>query len=223
MRHLYALLIAILPVFAYGQDALRKGHFEYGVFGGKQIFGKIYDERKMEAVSGWVAGIDLGYRDKSGISFHLQPNFSTFGSVWEIEESSTYHYRNEWKWSAVNVPLTARYTLGKGRVRPFAEAGLNLRLRTRLSSGYEFLRCGFCCCHPKVGVDDMQERMTHDPANILAAIGAEIDFQSVTIPIALRLTEGIGTYDVKPDPTPGSGYGALKTRVVQVTAGISIR
>lgn len=43
MKHLYAFMIAILPVCAYGQDAARKGHFEYGAFGGKQLWGKIYD------------------------------------------------------------------------------------------------------------------------------------------------------------------------------------
>ncbi|SEJ57501.1 hypothetical protein SAMN05216327_11310 [Dyadobacter sp. SG02] len=221
MKHLYVFIIAFLPVFAFGQDAARKSHFEYGVFGGKQLWGKVYDDRKIASVSGWVAGVDVGYRDKSGISFHLQPNFSTFGSAWESNETD-YHYRYEWKWGAINVPLTARYTLGSGRVRPFAEAGLNLRLRTSLSFEYEFISCGFCCCRPGYGTDDKQKSMTRDPAGIIAAIGAEIDLHSVTIPITLRLIEGIGTYDLKPDPTPGSGYGGLKTRVIQVTAGISI-
>ncbi|MGN7885658.1 hypothetical protein ACN9ML_04720 [Dyadobacter endophyticus] len=40
MRHLYTIIIAILPVFAYGQDVARKGHFEYRAFAGKQLWGK---------------------------------------------------------------------------------------------------------------------------------------------------------------------------------------
>jgi len=221
MKYVYAFVITVLPVFAFGQDAVRKTHFEYGVFGGKQLWGKVNNDRKIASASGWVAGIDLGYRHKSGISFHLQPNFSTFGSAWESKETD-YHYRYEWKWAAINVPLTARYTLGTGRVRPFVEAGLNLRLRTSLSFEYQFITCGFCCCRPGSGTEDKQKTMTHDPAGIIAAIGAEIDLYSVTIPIAVRLTEGIGTFDAKPDPTPGSGYGGLKTRVIQVTAGVRI-
>ncbi|MBO9617149.1 MAG: hypothetical protein J7619_30970 [Dyadobacter sp.] len=222
MRYLYTFIIGILPALESGQDAVQKGHFEYGVFGGKQLWGKIYDDRKMEAVSGWVGGIDLGYRDKSGISFHLQPNYSTFGSILEEGKNTQVYLWRKWNWYAINVPLTVRYTLSSGKIRPFAEVGLNLRLRTKITMKYDGYGCGVVGCYGSEGIDDVQRSTTKDPAGLVAAIGAEIDVLSVTIPVSIRLNESFGTFGGKPDSTPGSSYGTLKTRVVQVTAGISI-
>jgi hypothetical protein len=226
MRHLYAFIIAILPMFAYGQDAARKGHFEYGAFGGKQLWGKIYDERRMEAVSGWVAGADLGYRvrdDKSGVSFHIQPNFSTFGSVLEEGKNTQIYRWIEWKWQAFNLPYTIRYALPSGKVRPFAEAGINLRFRTKLTMGYRAIGCGVAGCSGSDGIDDVQQNLTRDLIGPVAALGAEIDILSVTIPVTIRISEGFGTFGSKPTSTPGSGYGTLKTKVVQVTAGVMFK
>lgn len=225
MKHLYAFMIAILPVYVYGQDAARKGHFEYGAFGGKQLWGKIYDYRKMEAVSGWVAGIDLGYKvrdDKSGVSFHIQPNFSTFGSVLEEGKNTQIYRWIEWKWQAINVPYTIRYAFTGGKIRPFAEAGINLRFRTKLAMEYRTMGCGVAGCYGSEGVDNMQQNLTRDLIGAVAGIGAEIDVNNVTIPIAIRINESFGTFGSKPTSTPGSGHGKLKTRVVQVTAGFTL-
>lgn len=225
MKHLYAFTIAILPVLTYGQDVARKGHFEYGAFGGKQIFGKIYDSRKMEAVSGWVGGVDLSYQvreNKSGVSFHLQPNFSTFGSVLEEGKNKPFYRRIEWKWQAINLPYTIRYALPSGKVKPFVEAGINLRFRTKLTMRYKTIGCGVVGCSGAEGIDDVQQNLTRDLIGGVAALGAEIDILNVTIPVAVRLNEGFGTFGSKPNSTPGSGHGKLKTRVVQVTAGFML-
>nr|WP_295922141.1 outer membrane beta-barrel protein [uncultured Dyadobacter sp.] len=226
MKHFCVLFIAILPVFAYGQDAAFKGDFQFGAFGGRQLFGKIYDDRKMNAVSGWVAGVDVGYKSglkKSGVSLHFQPNYSTFRDVLEEGENTQAYRRIEWKWAAVNLPLLLRYTFTNRKIRPFAEAGINLRLRTKLSMAYDLGICGVAGCTWAEGVDDGQKTVRHDPGGLIAAVGAEIDVLSVTIPVGIRLGESFGTYDLKATGTPSSGYGGLKTRVVQVTVGVNFQ
>lgn len=223
MKYLYALFIAVLPVFAYGQDAVLKGNFQFGAFGGRQLWGKIYDDRKMNNVSGWVGGVDLGYRfgeRKSGISVHFQPNYSTFRSVLEEGKNTQSYRRIEWKWGAVNLPLLLRYTFTGGKVRPFAETGINLRIRTRLSMAYDLGACGIAGCTWAEGVDDGQKTVRHDPSGLIAALGAEMDVFGVTVPVSIRLSESFGTYDIKPTGIPASGYGGLKTKVVQATVGV---
>ncbi|SDF85614.1 hypothetical protein SAMN04487996_1139 [Dyadobacter soli] len=230
MRHLYGFIIAILPVFAYGQDVAfkKQSHnpWKFGVFAGRPVAGKIYDSGKMKSASGLSAGLDLGYyfeARKCGPSLHFQPGFIAFKKT-EIDgvENSSYYIESKWKWEAVHLPLTFRYTLPTGTVRPFVEVGMNFRLRTAYSFRRSGTICGFISCNAVDGGADIQNVARKDKLGILAGVGVEVDAGKITIPLSVRLVDSFLQPKDSGDQGPTPTYSNLRTKFIQVTAGFSL-
>nr|WP_295922140.1 hypothetical protein [uncultured Dyadobacter sp.] len=225
MKKFYAFLFAMLPVLAQGQDVADRARFSFGGFGGAQLLGKIYDDNKMGGASGWTGGLDIGYsatKKKSGVSIHFQPNYSTFKKKEEDGERGSFRFTEfQWKWAAIHLPFVVRYTIGNGQVRPFAELGLNIRIRTALSYHSEGTGCGVAGCNTVIRDVDLQKTVKNDPVGPVAAIGVEIDAGKVVIPLTVRISESFRVAGYTEDRVGGISGGKIKTKYVQVTAGVS--
>lgn len=225
MKHLYTIVIVMLPFIAQGQQVAGLGNFKIGAFGGTQLFGKIYDDHKMAAASGLTAGVDVGYsvsEKKSGVSIHFQPNYSTFKKREEDGDRNSHRFTElNWKWTAVNLPFMVRYTFTSGQVRPFAELGLNIRIRTGLSYHSEGYGCGVAGCNSVIRDVDLQKDVKNDPVGPIAAIGVEVDAGKVIIPLTVRISESFRVAGYKEDRLGGTSGGNIKTKYVQITAGVS--
>jgi len=56
---LLAVVILMLNISAHAQQFRR---FSAGVYGGTQLYGKIYSDANLSKMSGFTAGVDLGIR-----------------------------------------------------------------------------------------------------------------------------------------------------------------
>lgn len=227
MRRYYLLLMLmwVLPWKSYGQAPKAEGHWAFGVMAGSQLAGKIYETTKMGRASGFVGGLDIAYvfeKGKSGPSVHFQPNFSTFKKK-EIDglSSTMYYTETKWKWEALTLPVLVRYTFTKGRLRPFAEVGVSWRYRTGFSVRTHRERCGFAGCEVSDKSSDIQANTKQDKIGILAGVGTELDVWNLTIPVTVRIAESVRRYRGTDDQGPNTTHLNLKTKVVQISAGIT--
>lgn len=227
MKTLYTFLcVVIFTGHVHGQTVEAEGPWRFGVSGGLPVVGKIYDSGKMKPASGLVIAADLGYYfedRKSGPSLHFQPGFTTFKKTETYGKGNgRYFIESKWKWEAIHLPLSFRYTLSTGAVRPFVEFGFNFRFRTALFVRRSGTICGVISCNAVGGSESIQNVANKDKAGILAGVGVEIDAGKFTIPLSLQLVDSF----VKPKVSGDLGLtripSDLRTKFVQVTAGVSI-
>lgn len=213
--------IILLSFSAKAQQFKRVG---VGIYGGPQLFGKIYTSSNLDKITGFTAGIDLRYalsKEPEGFAIHFQPGFNTFRHFKEEGKHTQLYTETTWQWSAVHLPLLLRYTFSSGKVRPFAEIGPTLRLRQSLTLKTNGYGCGIAGCSGRETDQDMQSITSKDAIGLTAGAGLEVDLWKVTIPISVRIQEGFGTYATKVFFYESPGFDNLKTRTIQVTAGMN--
>lgn len=227
MKTFCKILILIgFSQFGHAQQASESNPWRFGVLAGRPLAGKIYDNTKMKSASGLVVGLDLGYyfeKRESGPSLHFQPSYATFKKTeTDGDKSSSYYVESKWKWEAMHLPLSFRYTLPTGAVRPFVEFGLNFRFRTALFFRRSGRICGIVSCNAVDGGQSIQNVANKDKLGILAGVGVEVDAGKVTIPLSIRLVDSFlkpkGSDDQGSTPT----YSNLRTKMIQVTAGFTL-
>ncbi|MCE6992447.1 outer membrane beta-barrel protein [Dyadobacter sp. CY323] len=226
MKPFHILLLSSLlitsSVNAQQTHAFRK--FGAGIYGGPQLFGKIFTNTKLDDISGITAGLDIRYalsKQPQGFSLHFQPSYNSF-RLFTSEGANTQLYRERtWKWEAFHFPLLARYTFSSGWSRPFAEVGPTLRIRKALTIRNAGYGCGVAGCSGGDITTDLDPITNNDPIVLTAAAGVEIDIWKITIPISVRLQQGFGTYEMKEQREDALYYDKLKTNTIQVTAGVS--
>ncbi|MCF2447587.1 PorT family protein [Dyadobacter sp. CY345] len=206
-------------VFAQTKDVERKWHF--GILGGTHIFGETFTYEKIKTVKGAVLGLDLSYKflpAKSGLSFHVQPNWSIYIRT-NSGNSTTYDYKIQ----SINLPLLLRYTFLTGKIRPFLEAGLNVRTRTSFDIDINGRICSYepAMCFSGQETRDMHSQTSQDRVGVLAGVGIEFDVWRISIPVSIRFNEGIGTYKMKERFEDHYYYDDIKTRNIQITTGIT--
>ncbi|MCE7065147.1 hypothetical protein [Dyadobacter sp. CY326] len=96
-----------------------------------------------------------------------------------------------------------------------------LRLRQALKVKMYSSICGFANCYAEESNEDLQPLTTKDAIGLTAGAGVEVDLWKVTVPISVRIQEGFGTYETNVTFYESAGYYNLKTRTIQVTAGVN--
>lgn len=223
MKKLPFLTVLVL-VINLSANAQQFKKFGAGVYGGAQLFGKIYSNDDLAKISGFTAGVDLRYsfsRQPEGFSLHFQPGFNTFRQITGSGDNSQVEMETIWKWRAFHLPVLVRYTFSSGKVRPFAEIGPMLRFRQALKVNTSSSICGFAGCYFRETNSDLHPLTTKDAIGLTAGAGVEVDLWKVTIPVSIRIQEGFGTYETNVTFYESPGYKHLKTKAIQVTAGIN--
>ncbi|CAG5067862.1 hypothetical protein DYBT9623_00589 [Dyadobacter sp. CECT 9623] len=226
MKKLLLLCSFFACIAGYGvaQDASKFRRFSAGIYAGPQLYGKVFSHNKLAKISGITAGIDLSYafsNQPEGFSLHFQPGYNTFRHFTSEGANTQIYIETTSKWGAIHLPLLARYTFGSGGIRPFAEAGPMLRLRTALKTRHAGTGCGVAGCSGIVINEDLQQQVSKDLVGMTAGAGVEVDLWKVTIPISVRIQEGFGTSESQVVLYDGPYIEKLKTRTIQVTAGIN--
>ncbi|KAA0992404.1 outer membrane beta-barrel protein [Dyadobacter aurulentus] len=227
MKNAILLLLSLffLARSLHAQEARSFRKFGLGIYGGPQILGKIYDNDKLSKISGAAVGLDFRYafsKEPQGFSLHFQPAFNSFREF-SSEGANTQVYRETtWRWKAFHLPLLARYTISSGKVRPFAELGPMLRFRTALTVKQGGTICGVAGCGPIGLADNIHPETSRDPVGFIAGAGVEVDLWKITVPVAVRIQEGFGTYKMESVRYDGPYYyEKFKTRTIQVTVGVA--
>ncbi|GLU56172.1 outer membrane beta-barrel protein [Dyadobacter frigoris] len=173
----------------------------------------------LTTTKGAIFGIDASYTlipKKSGLSIHIQPNWSNYKRT-NKDHGNTYTYRLQ----AINLPILLRYTFTSGKIRPFAEAELNIRYRTDFKVKNKGYLCELYGCANGEKTIDLQPQTTQDIVGIVAGAGVEFEVGKIVIPITIRLNEGIGTYKMKELREDSYYYYDIKTSNIQITTGIT--
>ncbi len=222
MRYKFLPVVFLLlsSCLAFSQKSNDDRKLRFGVFAGRHILGETFTYEKIKTVSGPVFGLDFSYNarsDRSGLSIRIQPNWTSYNRNNKEQETSDVY-----KIQALNIPLLARYTFGGRKIRPFIEGGLNLRSRT----SFDFKRNGRICsfigpCSYGQQTIDLHPELTDDKIGLVAGLGVEFDLWHLTIPVTVRLNEGLGTYEMKQQLADSYYFDKIKTRNIQVTAGIT--
>lgn len=211
------LFLLFFPTILLAQ--LEQRQFHFGIIGGTQLLGKTFSYESLTTAKGALFGLDVSYDfapKKSGFSIHAQPNWSNYKRT-NKDRGNTYTYRLQ----AINLPVLLRYTFTSGKIRPFAEAGLNVRHRTAFKVENKGYICELYGCANGEKKIDLQPQTTQDVIGIVAGAGVEFEIGKVVIPITVRLNEGIGTYKMKEIWEDTSYYSDIKTRNIQITTGIT--
>lgn len=227
MKTLYLFLCLIFfHVHAEGQSDKPYRPWKFGVMVGRPVAGKIYDNNKMTWASGLAVGLDLGYHFEKkdfGPSMHFQPGFNTFKITETVgSRDNQYYVASRWKWEAIHLPVSFRYTFSAGIVKPFVEFGVNFRFRTALFFRNSGHICGVVSCFSAGGGQSLQNVANKDKLGILAGAGVEVDAGKVTIPISIRLVDSILQPKNNDDQGPTPTYSNLRTKLIQVTAGFTL-
>jgi len=215
------LLLYFLTNLVLAQTEVSERKVHFGIMGGSHIFGKTFTYEKIETVKGAVLGFDLSIKfspEKSGFSFHIQPNWSNYIRT-NRENNTSYDYKIQ----SINLPLLLRYTFLTGKIRPFVEAGLNVRSRTSFDIDINGTICQFepATCSPGFEKIDLHPQTSQDRVGVLAGAGVEFDIWKISIPLSIRFNEGIGTYKMKKKIEDHYYYDNIKTRNIQITTGIT--
>lgn len=213
----------------WSQAPAGSGRFKLGLIAGTQIQGKVLNKQSYTSISGLIGGLSLEYQlSKSNNLFSLvaQPQWTQlkrtdsfapeyyrefYPSVWIEEESFTQQ--------SLNIPLLVRYKLTSGWCRPFVEAGPYVKFRTGFL--LEQNRNSLLIFTGNVS-QDMQSEFYQDRFGVQAGVGVEFNLGKVTLPLALRLNEGFGTYQMKNPGLDGFNASDLKTSHIQFVMGISL-
>lgn len=225
------LLFVFLCLFSFGafsQDNSHSKKFTFGVIAGLQPQGKMFNTDKWEKSSGFVAGVTGQYHfagNMDGFSLLVQPHYNRFERFNQSDERgpgySQWYTESNWKTESFNLPILVRYTAGKGIIRPFIEAGPNLKFRTALKKNGYRVFCGSANCVETVSNDNYQHLTGQDRIGLIISAGAEVNLWKVAIPVSLRLNEGFGTYATKGVMYDTPVYDNLKTRTFQIVTGVT--
>lgn len=217
MRNLSLLaLLLFLPNSLFAQSEQKQFHF--GIIGGTQFLGKTFKYESMTITKGALLGIDVSYaftQKNAGFSIHTQPYWSNYKRTNE-NHGNTYTYRLQ----AINLPLLLRYTFTSSKIRPFAEAGLNVRHRIAFKVQNKGYLCELYGCAFGEQRIDLQPQTSKDLVGIVAGAGVEFEIGKVVIPLTIRLNEGIGTCKMKENREDSYYYYDIKTRNIQITTAI---
>lgn len=223
MKRFFTLItiMTMAGTSAMAQSAATR--WQFGAMLGPQVSFAVPKQEGSKATKGIMAGVDVGYRfqeAEKGWSVHVQPYFAgaraknTSGA-----ENTNFYLTLKSKSWAVNAPLLIRYTFLDGKIRPFAELGAHYMVGGRFS----YKVSGFMCpegvyCEPTS--EELKNQKAGGPRiTALASAGVVVDAGKVSIPITIRLIENVKkleTYDIG-----GVEYKFPKSRVIQVTAGVS--
>lgn len=185
---------------------------------------KIYSDANLSKMSGFTTGVDLRYsfsKQPKGFSLHFQPGFNSFRQLTKTGGNAPFYSETTWRWKALHLPLLLRYTFSSNKVRPFAEIGPMLRMRQALKVKISGSGCGVVGCFGSETSQNLQALTTKDAVGLKAGAGIEVDIWKVTVPISVRIQEAFGTYETNVVFYESPGYQNLKTRTIQVTAGVN--
>lgn len=225
-RNLLLSVVAVFLIFleTYGQDVTRLRKVDFGIWGGLPVLGKFDSNDHLRSASGLTIGLNVGYyfsKPKRGLSVHLQPNWSEQSVAKESGINTAFFQKATWTSQAVNIPVLLRWTFSTGNIRPFLEFGPNLQFRTALSSKNQGTLCGIYNCSSYEARIDMHAETSQDRIGLIAGAGVELNIWKLTIPVGVRIVEGIGTYEMNIIREDSYYYQGLKTRSVQIVTGIS--
>ncbi|MCF0056387.1 outer membrane beta-barrel protein [Dyadobacter sp. CY356] len=218
MKNLYTFVVYFLFTnLLYAQSQQKQFHF--GILGGTQIIGKTFQYESLANIKGAVLGIDVSYAfkpERSRFSIHAQPNWSSYKRTNE-DRGDTDIYQCQ----AINLPLLLRYSFTSGKIRPFAEAGVNVRYRTDFKVENRGNICELYGCFSGERIIDLQPEVTQNVIGLVAGAGIEFEIGKISIPITVRINEGIGTSQMKEMREDSYYYSDIKTRNIQITTGIT--
>jgi hypothetical protein len=225
-RNLLLSALAVLFIFneTFGQDVARHRKIDFGIWGGLPVLGKFDSNDHLRSASGLTLGINVGYyfrQPRQGLSIHLQPNWSEQSVAKKSGINTAFFQKATWTSQSVNIPVLLRWTFSTGNIRPFLEFGPNLRFRTALSQRNEGKTCGVSNCSNYDATIRMQSEISQDRIGLTAGAGVELDIWKLTIPVGVRIVEGIGTYKMNIVREDSYYYQGLKTRGIQIVTGIS--
>ncbi len=219
-----AFLMLLLQTFTYAQTPDSFHRWQFGALGGVHFIVYSPKEPNYKAITGPMAGVDVGYNfqnSRKGWSVRLQPNFA---AVRNTSKSGTYGtgYYMEFKWRTqyAEIPLLVRYTITGGKIRPFAEAGATWNAWRHSSVGGSGLDCHDGGCYP-FEIARTDANFDGNRFKALAGAGVQIDIGKVTIPITVRVLDNLKKRESLLDPSTGSEYKLPKPRTIQVTAGVT--
>lgn len=217
MKGILLLILFFFSFKIYAQEITTEKTWQVGVIGGYQPFGVVYKSDQYSSTSGFIGGVSAqlnNVKKVSGLSLLIQPYWASFKRIHGGDGR-----RDIWTSGSINLPVLVRYTLGKGIVRPFLEAGLNGKFRISSKVKEEGTRCGEGCFTD--AVYNNQSNLTQDPLGVVLGLGAEINLGTVTIPFSIRSNSGLGTYKTNNSYQDVGSYSDLKTRTIQIVTGIS--
>ena len=170
-----------IPLFA--QDAKPFKKWRFGIIGGYQPVGVVYDYDKYSSGSGFVGGLSsqLNFTKKaSGLSLLFQPHWASFKQGYDLPGyyQKFGPYNHTWILKSLNIPFLIRYSLGKGKIKPYLEVGLNGRFRTSLQLKEERYTCGVAGCGGGIFNNNLQSEISQDHIGVIAGIGAELNLGS---------------------------------------------
>ncbi|WP_149240234.1 outer membrane beta-barrel protein [Dyadobacter sp. 32] len=222
---LFVIFYLPLCTFVSAQKKIDIKKWSYGALFGYQPYGKMFAADEWKTTSGIVAGLNTQYNfteNLTGLSIHFQPQFNHFQRASESgSPQSSLHIVTKWKAQSINLPFLVRYTLGKGLIRPFLEAGPNFRFRTGLGLKETGYLCGIARCSERNVNIDLHPQTTQDRVGVIVGAGAEVNLSKIAIPISLRINEGFGTFGSKQLVMDAANYTNLKTPTFQIISGIT--
>ena len=183
------------------------------------MLGKTFQYESLANIKLAGLGIDVSYAfnpEQSRFSIHAQPNWSTYKRM-NKDHGDTDNYQ----WQSINLPFLLRYTFIIGKIRPFAEAGVNVRYRTVFKVENKGNICELYGCFSGERTINIQPEVTQDVIGIIAGTGVEFELGRIIIPITVRINEGIGTSEMKEMREDSYYCSDIKTRNIQITTGIT--
>ncbi|GGN11745.1 hypothetical protein GCM10010967_54650 [Dyadobacter beijingensis] len=216
------ILIFLLQNIAFAQSADSFRRWRFGVLVGPQ-FSTYAPNRGSKWVKGWMAGTDISYAfqdSNKGLSLHAQPAYNHVRTKTRSEASNGLEFQEYMsRTSSIQLPVLARYTFLDGKIRPFAEAGLqgNYLVSWYIKYAGRFCADGGCYPYESSGKVNSDKKTSF---GALASAGVEIDAGKVTIPIAVRLVEQIKKREDVYDISTRESYRIPRTRTIQVSVGV---
>ena len=227
-RILLSIIFVLTGLVAFAQDNNYFKKWSIGVIAGLQPQGKMFNTNKWEKSSGFVAGLSGQYHfteNLAGFSLLVQPHYNRFERFMQSDERgpgySQWYTESNWKTESINLPILVRYTVGKGIIRPFVEAGPNFKFRTALNGRSYGQFCGIAQCNEIRRNEDYHSIATQDRVGLIVSAGAEVNLWKIAIPVSLRLNEGFGTYETKGVTNDTPVYDNFKTRTFQIVTGVT--
>ncbi len=199
-------------------------NWRFGVIGGVQPYGKVFDSADWQSTSGYIAGFSAQYHFKAkwkGFSVLAQPHWNELRQNFESGPDSWGSVEGKWKTTSFNLPLLIRHSVGNGTIRPFVELGPSFRFRTSLSYKGSGALCGVVGCSPFDYTRNLQSTTSQDRVGLMAGIGAELNLRRVAIPVILRIDQSSGTFEVESRLVGTPVYIDGKARTFQIVTGIS--
>ncbi|QRR00244.1 outer membrane beta-barrel protein [Dyadobacter sandarakinus] len=223
---LLALGAALAQMHAYGQAGTVR-RWQFGLMAGPQFMNSAPRVEGEKWSKGFMAAADVSYRlqaPRKGWSVHMQPGINTYRTRRvEGSPSNATYMSTKMKSNTIYLPLLIHYNFLGGKVRPFAELGLNWRYGLPFTIESKRWACsGSSGCLPYDSKNKYKVSEQTRQLGALAAAGVEIDLGKITIPLTVRVIEDVKKKEVFDDPALGGTYTIPRSRVVQISAGITL-